>query len=47
MTTAYLMHHPAWDAVWDNPRFDSIVERRRAFEADAAREAEEDKPWLP
>ncbi|HSM08432.1 MAG TPA: hypothetical protein VLA33_05385 [Gemmatimonadota bacterium] len=36
-----------WDRLRDDPRFDELVERRRAFEERAAREAEADRPWLP
>lgn len=38
---------PVWDRLRDDPRFDGLLERRRAFEERAAREAEADRPWLP
>jgi tetratricopeptide (TPR) repeat protein len=42
-----LRYWPAFDSLRDDPRFEEIVERRRAFEEQAARDAEADRPWLP
>jgi TolB-like protein/Tfp pilus assembly protein PilF len=42
-----LLHSPAFLGLRDDPRFDEILERRRAFEEQAARDAEADRPWLP
>jgi len=42
-----LRYDPAFDSLRDDPRFEEIVERRRAFEEQAARDAEAERPWLP
>lgn len=36
-----------WDALRTDPRFEAIIGRLRVFEAEAAPEAEKDRPWLP
>lgn len=46
-SAAALSNDPSFDALRDDPRFQTIVQRRRAFEAQAARDAEADGPWLP
>ncbi len=42
-----LQTDPAFDALRDDPRFEEILERRKAFEEQADRDAEADRPWLP
>lgn len=42
-----LLYAPAFDPLRDDPRFEEILERRRAFEQQADRDAEADRPWLP
>jgi tetratricopeptide (TPR) repeat protein len=47
LDAVYLLHSPAFDALRDDPRFEEILERRRAFEEQADRDAEANRPWLP
>jgi TolB-like protein len=47
VTAVELEDHPVFESVRDDPRFPEILERRRAFEEQAARDAEADRPWLP
>lgn len=45
-SVADLTHDPAYDSIRDDPRFEALIERRRAFEAQAALDADADGPWL-
>jgi TolB-like protein/Tfp pilus assembly protein PilF len=47
LSVATLLLDPAFDPFRDDPRFEDLIERREAFEAEAARWAEENGPWLP
>jgi TolB-like protein len=47
MTLTTLTHIPSFASLRGNPRFEAVVERRRAFEEQAALDAEADRPWLP
>jgi serine/threonine-protein kinase len=38
---------PRWDSVRDDPRFDALIARQRAYEDEQARLAEAEGPWLP
>lgn len=39
--------HPTFDPYRNDPRFDELVQRREAFEAEGASWAEARRPWLP
>jgi TolB-like protein/Tfp pilus assembly protein PilF len=47
LSAVQLEDDPGFESVRDDPRFQEILERRRAFEEQAARDAEADRPWLP
>lgn len=38
---------PKFDSLRDDPRFDALIARQQAYEAQAALDAEADGPWLP
>jgi len=38
---------PRWDSLRDDPRFDALIARQRAYEEEQARLAEVEGPWLP
>lgn len=42
-----LQRNPVYDSLRDNPRFEALLERRRAYEEQAARDADAEGPWLP
>ena len=45
--TGTFVASPAFDPYRDDPRFAQIVERRERFEAQNARRAEAERPWVP
>lgn len=47
LSLAFLQGSPYFDSIRDDPRFQAILERRRAYEAEQARLADADRPWLP
>lgn len=38
---------PRFDSIRDDPRFDALIARQRAYEDQQARLAEAEGPWLP
>ncbi|MEN8144425.1 MAG: hypothetical protein ABFS14_05680 [Gemmatimonadota bacterium] len=47
ISSAELRLSPAYDPYRGDPRFDDLIARREAFEAEGARKAEAGRPWLP
>jgi TolB-like protein/Tfp pilus assembly protein PilF len=47
LSATNLKLRPAYDPYRDDPRFDELIQRREAFEAEGAAWAEARRPWLP
>ncbi|MGD8497032.1 MAG: tetratricopeptide repeat protein [Gemmatimonadales bacterium] len=47
LSSTELRLDPSFAALRDDPRFEAVVARRQAYEAEQARIAEADRPWLP